>query len=156
MLIDFIKKNRYELIRRTGDRMRARSAPHASPDETERGVPLFLTQFIALLETTNSDRPPTPAIDASASTHGNDLFKRGFTIGQLVHGYGDICQAITELAGEQATQFSVKEFHLLNLCLDNAIANAVTEYSRLQDQDLDERSSVSASSLTTGGDLRPH
>jgi hypothetical protein len=30
--------------------------------------------------------------------------------------------------------FSMSEFHLLNLCLDNAIAGAVTEYARLNEQ----------------------
>ena len=48
--------------------------------------------------------------------------------------YGDICQAITELAVDQKAPISTEEFHTLNRCLDTAIAEAVTEYGRLKDE----------------------
>jgi signal transduction histidine kinase len=64
------------------------------------------------------------------------MLRRGFTIGQVVHDYDDICQAVTELAGQKGVEFSADEFHTLNLCLDNAIADAVTEYSRLREEDI--------------------
>jgi signal transduction histidine kinase len=50
----------------------------------------------------------------------------------VVHDYGDICQAITELAIERNAPISAEDFHTLNRCLDTAIAEAVTEYGRLQ------------------------
>ena len=50
---------------------------------------------------------------------------------QVVHDYGDICQAITELAIEQRAPISAEEFHTLNRCLDTAIAEAVTEHARM-------------------------
>jgi signal transduction histidine kinase len=136
MLLEFVKKNRSELIRRTREKVRSRSAPRATPEEIETGVPLFLTQFVELLAATKAESPRTPAIDTSASRRGGDLLKRGFTIAQVVHDYGDICQAVTELAGEQAKQFQTSEFQILNLCLDNAIAEAVTEYSRQREQNI--------------------
>ena len=52
----------------------------------------------------------------------------------MVHDYGDICQAITEIAIEQHAPITVEEFHTLNRCLDTAIAEAVTEHSRLVTQ----------------------
>jgi hypothetical protein len=52
-------------------------------------------------------------------------------VSQVVHDYGDICQAITELALDQKAPITVKEFHTLNRCLDAAIAEAVTEHARL-------------------------
>lgn len=55
----------------------------------------------------------------------------GYTVSQAVHDYGDICQAITELALELGAPISVKEFHTLNRCLDAAIAEAVTEHARV-------------------------
>jgi signal transduction histidine kinase len=136
MLLEFIKKNRSELIRRTREKVRSRSAPRATPEEIENGVPLFLTQFVELLAATKAESPRTPAIDTTASRRGGDLLKRGFTIAQVVRDYGDICQAVTELAGEQAKQFATGEFQVLNLCLDNAIAEAVTEYSRQREQNI--------------------
>ncbi|GAC1535402.1 MAG: hypothetical protein NVS2B9_00610 [Myxococcales bacterium] len=134
MLHAFIQSNRAELIRRTREKVRGRSAPRATPDELENGVPLFLTQFADLLAATTDKVPPGTAIATSAAAHGSDLLRRGFTIAQVVHDYGDICQAVTELAVAQQQQISTSDFHLLNLCLDNAIAEAVTEYSRLREQ----------------------
>jgi len=139
MLLEFIKKNRSELIRRTREKVRSRRSPLATPEEIESGVPLFLTQFTDLLAATKADparQPGTPAIDTTATQHGNDLLRRGFTIAQVVHDYGDICQAVTELAGEQAKHLEPSEFHMLNLCLDNAIAESVTEYSRQREQNI--------------------
>ena len=136
VLLEFIHENRDELIRRARRKVQARPSPRATRDELEHGVPLFLTQFADLLAATKIDGPPTPAIGDSATLHGNEMLRRGFTIAQVVRDYGDICQAVTELAGEQQKDFSTSEFHLLNLCLDNAIASAVTEYSRQREQNL--------------------
>ncbi len=47
----------------------------------------------------------------------------------MVHDYGDLCQVITALAGEQDAPVEINEFRTLNLCLDDAIAGAVTAYS---------------------------
>jgi signal transduction histidine kinase len=69
-------------------------------------------------------------IGESATRHGSDLLRAGLTIGQVVHDYGDVCQTITELVVEQDASISGEEFRTLNLCLDDAIARAVTEYAR--------------------------
>ena len=112
-------------------------APRATPDELENGVPLFLNQFgEALRGEVNRSLPSTAAITASATKHGSDLLRKGFTIAQVVHDYGDICQAVTELAVEQKHTISSEQFHSLNLCLDSAIAGAVTEYSRQREQNI--------------------
>jgi len=52
---------------------------------------------------------------------------------QVVHDYGDLCQAITDLAFERDAPFQIDEFRTLNRCLDNAIADAVTEFSYQRD-----------------------
>jgi signal transduction histidine kinase len=59
--------------------------------------------------------------------------KLGFSVDQVVHDYGDLCQAITDLAFERDAPFSIDEFRTLNRCLDNAIADAVTEFSYQRD-----------------------
>ena len=58
---------------------------------------------------------------------------QGFNISQVVHGYGDVCQSITDLAVEMDAPISTDDFRTLNRCLDDAIAGAVTEFSRAQD-----------------------
>ena len=70
---------------------------------------------------------------ASATQQGDDMLRMGFTVGQVVHGYGDVCQAVTELAFERDAPITVDEFRTLNRCLDDAIAGAVTEYGRLRE-----------------------
>jgi hypothetical protein len=98
-------------------------------------VPLFLTQ---LAETLRLERTATPfaadSIGSTAARHGAELLATGFDVTQVVHDYGDICQAITELALERRAPISVEEFHTLNRCLDTAIAEAVTEHTRLSAQ----------------------
>jgi hypothetical protein len=63
------------------------------------------------------------------------LLKQGFSIAQVVYDYGDLCQAITELALELRVPIATEDFQTMNQCLDDAIASAVTEYARLRDVD---------------------
>lgn len=60
----------------------------------------------------------------------------GYTVDQVVHDYGDLCQAITDLAFERDAPFAVTEFRTLNRCLDNAIADAVTEFGFQRDAEI--------------------
>jgi signal transduction histidine kinase len=135
MLHDFISSNRDEIIRRTRAKVSARPFPAASRDELENGVPRFLTQLAETLRLETSAEPFSPtAIGVSATKHGRDLLGMGFTISQVVHDYGDVCQAVTELAVDRRATISTEEFHTLNRCLDTAIAEAVTEYGRLKEE----------------------
>ncbi len=59
--------------------------------------------------------------------------QHGFTVEEVVHDYGDLCQAITDLAFELGAEIGIDEFRILNRCLDNAIANAVTEFGYQRD-----------------------
>lgn len=130
-LYDFIKDNHDVILARTSQRVASRS-PSASLHEAERGLPLFLTQVSETLRLETSEKPfPTSAVGIAAAAHGRELVAGGYTVSQVVHDYGDICQAITELALEQDAPISVKEFHTLNRCLDVAIAEAVTEHARV-------------------------
>lgn len=135
MLYQFIAAHREEIIARTRDRVRGRPWPSVSSREIEHGVPLFLTQ---LSETLRLEATATPfasdAIGSSATRHGAELLAAGFNVAQVVHDYGDICQVITEIAVDRHAPITVEEFHTLNRCLDTAIAEAVTEHTRITAQ----------------------
>jgi len=132
MLHEFIAANRDAIISRTRERVGSRQWPSVSTHEIEHGVPLFLTQLSETLRLEATETPfPTGAIGRTAARHGEELLDVGFTVSQVVHDYGDICQTITELALEQEAPISVEEFHTLNRCLDTAIAEAVTEHARI-------------------------
>jgi signal transduction histidine kinase len=75
----------------------------------------------------------------SACRHGGELRRAGFTVAQVVHDYGDVCQAVTELAIELQSPISADEFKTLNRRLDEAIAEAVTEYARQRELSLSNR-----------------
>jgi len=102
-----------------------------SAAEPNYGVPLFLDQ---LVNTLRSKGQPNLAISTSAALHGHDLLLKGFTVSQVVHDYGDVCQTITELALETNAPIDTDEFRTLNRCLDEAIAGAVTVYGRESEQ----------------------
>ncbi len=132
MLFEFITMHRDDIVARTRDRVRGRPWPAVSGREIEHGVPLFLEQLTETLRLETTAHPfPSGAIGSSAARHGAELLGAGFDVAQVVHDYGDICQAITEIAAEQHAPISVEEFHTLNRCLDTAIAEAVMEHARL-------------------------
>ena len=124
MLHEFISINRDEIITRCRAKVATRSMPPPSEAEIEHGVPLFLEQLVDTLRSGTA----TAAIDTSARQHGLDLLAQGFTVSQVVHDYGDVCQTITEIAVETNSRISAEEFRTLNRSLDEAIAAAVTTY----------------------------
>jgi len=132
MLHEFLASHRDAIIVRTRAKLTDRPWPLVSTSELEYGVPLFLTQLAETLryETTETPFSPT-AIAMSAVQHGAELRALGFNISQVVHDYGDICQAVTEVAVETRNAITTEEFHVLNRCLDTAIAGAVTEHARI-------------------------
>jgi signal transduction histidine kinase len=136
-LHQFISENREDLISRTRAKVALRLAPRPTEEELKNGVPLFFDQLIEALQTV-LPTAATGAIGNSARLHGGDMLKLGFTVAQVVRSYGDICQAVTELAGEADSSITVDEFHTLNRCLDDATAEAVTEYTRLRESSLAE------------------
>ena len=135
MLYEFVTTFRNPIIERARQKLTARPWPAASPEELENGVPLFLTQLSERLRSESTGGPHSQgAIGAGATRHGRDLLALGFTVSQVVHDYGDICQAITELAIEHNAPITTDEFKTLNGCLDTAIAEAVTEHARITAQ----------------------
>jgi signal transduction histidine kinase len=131
MLYEFLESNRADIIARTKAKVATRATPHVTEAELTHGVPLFFDQ---LVDTLKGSTLRSGEMDASATEHGNEMLRLGFSVGQVVHDYGDVCQAVTELAFELNTQITVDEFHTLNRCLDDAIAKAVTEYGRLREK----------------------
>ena len=61
------------------------------------------------------------------------MSREGFTIKQVVQGYGDVCQVVTELALEHLAPISTKDFRALNACLDTATTEAVSGFEAHRD-----------------------
>lgn len=145
MLHEFVTSNRDELVRRCRSRVSTRDSPPVTPAGLDHGVPLLLEQLVWALRceeerpTAQRDRDhrpfsKTPAaveVSRTAALHGQELLVHGYTAGQVVQDYADICQAITELAKEHQAPVSADELHTLNRFLDSAIADAVAAYGGL-------------------------
>ena len=145
---EFLSANRKELIDRCREKVAKRAAPEATEEELDHGIAHFLNQLIATLKVEQASEPthsrrisgrsgggkrgPSEMGD-TATKHGRELLQHGFTVDQVVHDYGDLCQAITDLATERNEAFHTDEFRTLNRCLDDAIADAVTEFAYQRD-----------------------
>jgi len=158
MLHEFLTDNRQLLIDRCRDKVAKRFEPTEAASSINHGVPLFLSQLVETLQaeqTTsvrNGDTEPAPApaptaIGRAAALHGAELLRQGFTVDQVVHDYGDVCQCVTALAVERATPISTDEFRTLNRCLDNAIADAVASFGKAREVSLDRQAQTSQQRL---------
>ena len=149
MLHEFLTSNRTELVTRCRNKVARRLSPTEIPLALDHGVPLFLQQLVETLRLEQTEPPsaayeskPSPAatdIGRAATVHGAELLRLGYSVDQVVHDYGDVCQDITELAGEHDERISTGEFRTLNRCLDNAIADAVTSFGRARQVLLDDQ-----------------
>lgn len=159
MMHAFLAHNRDDLIARCKAKVSKRPRRSATEEQLSNGIPLFLEQLIRTLIAeeagiddvavrvsgpSGGDTLALSEIGVAAAAHGKALLALGFTVEQVVHDYGDLCQAITELAQERDSPFTVEEFRTLNRCLDNAIADAVSEFSTQRDTEVADRLSLEA------------
>lgn len=155
MLHEFLTSNSDDLIARCRAKVAKRPIPPPTAAELTYGIPIFLNQIIKTLrleetsDTAGSTRvsgapdptgvPGKSEIGASAAQHGDELHRQGFTVDQVVHDYGDLCQAVTDLAVEEGAPITPNEFRTLNRCLDNAIADAVSEFGTQREHTITAR-----------------
>ena len=142
MLHEFLTANKTDLVDLCKSKVALRRAMVAKDAQIESGIPRFLEQLIKTLKIEQTAEPmqsrkvsgpsgggPVASeIGATAANHGRELLEHGYTVEQVVHDYGDLCQAITEMACERGEPIKVEEFKTLNRCLDNGIAAAVRQF----------------------------
>lgn len=138
MLHEFLTAHRNELIEHCKRKVAKRYEPAPLPRVVDNSVPAFLDQLVQTLraEQVTTARPvhePSPSpvdspIGRAATLHGTEMLRLGYTVDQVVHHYGDVCQAVTELAVARGANISADEFRTLNRSLDEAIADAVTAF----------------------------
>ena len=116
----FLSDHREELLARCRS-LRPRFAEEHPPPHA--GLELFVDQLIVNLST--GDASNLVALGRTAGAHGGELRASGYSRSQVVHEYGNVCQAVTQLAIETSQPMTVREFQVLNRCVDDAIASAV-------------------------------
>lgn len=153
MLRDFLAQYKKEILALTAKKTLELSGVRPTSEQLMRGLPIFFDQLLGVLKRAQAVTPSmaSAATDAneaamgkaagrsdevdvarSAGHHGVELLRLGYTLSHVVHAYGAMCQAITELAADKNFEIKTKEFHDLNQCLDVAIAGAVTEFQSVR------------------------
>jgi signal transduction histidine kinase len=133
MLHEFLLVHRAAIIARTGTRAAKRAVAGTAAGELAGGIALFLDQLIAELQGSALARG---AIGVTATQQGDEMLRTGAAIGDVVHAYADLGEVVRELVFEHNVPIIFDEVQLLNRCLDDAIANAVTAYERLREEAL--------------------
>lgn len=159
MMHNFLSNNRADLIARCKTKVALRPERTATSEQLKNGIPMFLDQLTRTLQAEQDGgiaesvkisgnaagtKVPPSEMAISATTHGAELLTLGYTVDQVVHDYGDLCQSITDLADERDAPFAIDEFRTLNRCLDNAVASAVTEFSSAKEAVLTRRQTLEA------------
>ena len=136
---EMLTENRTQILEHC--RVAMKESMHLTDAEgVDEGLVTLYNQLLEVVDlSTEEDSPETrqkivkEAIsDTESKKHAQDFHSRGYTIMQLVRGYGSLCQGITDFAQDNDKSITSAEFAQLNLCLDIAIAQAVTEFQKLE------------------------
>ncbi len=166
-LLGFLRANEKAVHARIEEKSSALVGMQRASQVPKGGWPVFFTQLLHILEhapaeaayleidrdgmvkaANDSDepaiaaaagRPYDVAVAQSAGMYGKELQDLGYTLSHVVHGYGAVCQAITEIAIEHDAAITTAEFRALNRCLDTAIAGAVTAFQAERNESLNNR-----------------
>lgn len=132
MLYRFLIQNRKNILARARAKTIGISDKKPTNEKSERGLPEFYDHLVQELKRESRGYPKRAVRHhglASTAQHGRELSRLGYTVSQVVHGYGGLCQAITEMAEASEASITAGEFSTLNLNLDMAIAEAVTGFT---------------------------
>ena len=155
-LQEFLRQNEKAILASTEAKALQLAGSRPASEQMKHGLPIFFKQLQDVLEYAPGEpaasevdqegmvraayaadepaiaiaagRPYEAEVASSAGAYGIELHKLGYTLSHVVHAYGALCQAITELAVAKEVTITTTEFRNLNQCLDTAIAGAVTSF----------------------------
>jgi hypothetical protein len=130
MLRSFIVDHRSEILKKAHLRVLSRM-PVALGAE-HHGLPVFLDQVCEALQRHQGVQRELDqeAMVLSASQHGDEMFHNGLTLTQVVQDYGDARHVVSDLIMDRHWYVSMDDLQVLNSCVDDAIAGAVSEFDR--------------------------
>ena len=142
MLYEFLTEHKGEILQLCKNKVIAAGEAKPTSPLLDQGLPHYYDQLIRELQraTTGTDSKTTPAksepSSGEAAAHGKESLRLGYTISQVVHTSGAVCQTITEFVQTKSYDITSREFQCLNLSLDSAIAESVTEFEQVQRQNI--------------------
>jgi hypothetical protein len=138
-LDEILAAQRAELLARWRARVTGSLAPETVPiPEINNSVPAFLDELVNALREARTGAPAAPALEHSetASEHGLQRFRAGFSIQAVVREYGVLRECMLELIKESNTPISITEFEVLSQALNTGITDAVSRFSQERDLQL--------------------
>jgi signal transduction histidine kinase len=139
MLHELLSEYRDEIVARCERKLRERR-PDRPSDELVNSIPGFLDELIAA-ERRLAGFPASTTLPEESEysrLHGEQRFRTGYDIGELPLDYGTISETIAELAMEHHMALDGPSYKLLNECIDNAVAAAISEYFTLSHESAEQ------------------
>lgn len=133
-LHELVSQKRQELLDRWAAAAQESASTPMSTVELVDRMPLFLGELIAAL---HPDVAPIPDGGSSnAEEHGVQRLRLGFDIGEVVHEYGLLHEAVLDLAVEAKLSITEAEAKSLASCINKGTRDAVTQYQWQRDTEL--------------------
>jgi signal transduction histidine kinase len=134
-----LQGKRSHLIARWGDRITSAVAASSLPRaELLDHIPAFVDELIRAL---HPEAIPLPPMSANAEEHGEQRFGLGFDVAEVIREYGMLHECILEIAGEADFVINPREHVVIAKWLNAGIADAVAEYVKQRDLELQRQSS---------------
>lgn len=122
---DILTRHHRALITRAA--LRAKRREHATSSAGPHGGPALVEQLAKAM--TGEDQE-IQRLGELASRHGEDLGRRGETLAEVIHLYGDISQAMHELAQELGVSVPLEDLRRMQTLLEDGLTCAATAYER--------------------------
>ena len=139
MLHEVLQGRRDEVMQRWRAMVQGTIAPESMPAaELIDHLPAFLEEIIAVLRFDAGIEGPISSVEdtATAGDHGEQRLRLGFSVDAVVREYGALRDAIIETAREAGATVSFAELQSVFNATIAGIANAVSEYARQRDAEL--------------------
>jgi hypothetical protein len=153
MLYEFVTANRHAILAHYHAQVQSRSPLSVSTAHLDKAVGSFLAELVKQL---TPDRSSRAEILSSVTQAPDHVLGGGGSITQVVHHYGHLCDTIIDLARAAAMPITIDESRVLDRCLDDTIAAAVTAHGRTrQASDASPTAPTEGDRIASlGGDVR--
>jgi signal transduction histidine kinase len=127
-----------EVMARWHEVVRGTLAPESMPQfELLDHLPEFLEEIIAALrEDAGAPPGPRPEVRSTASGHGEQRLRLGFSLDSVVREYGTMRDAIIATARAADAEVTFREMQIVFDCSIEGIARAVSQYSQQRDAEM--------------------
>jgi hypothetical protein len=130
MLHEFLTTHRDAILASALAKLSHRCWPPVTNTEVERGIPLLFAQLCDTMRGERRSAARSPEAIGGLEVHyANALRQLDLTLEQVVHDYGEICEAIIKVAAAQHITIVGDDLEILRRCLDSATAEATADHS---------------------------